>query len=41
MKEVDEAVRVRVYKNGEYKTYAKIGKNGRPEPETVLLYQIE
>ncbi|HHX94174.1 MAG TPA: hypothetical protein GX690_03660 [Tenericutes bacterium] len=35
MKEVDEAVRVRVYKNGEYKTYAKIGKNGRPEPETV------
>ena len=35
IKNVDEAVRVRVYKNGEYLTYAKIGRNGKAEKETV------
>ena len=35
IKNVDEAVRVRVYKNGEYATYAKLAKNGQPEKETV------
>lgn len=32
---VDEAVRIRVYKNGTYTTYAKVSKNGTPEKETV------
>lgn len=35
IKNVDEAVRIRVYKNGEYVTYAKMGKNGQPEKNTV------
>ncbi len=35
MKNVDEAVRIRVYRNGEYITYAKMGSNGEPEPNTV------
>lgn len=35
IKNVDEAVRIRVYKNGEYTTYAKLGKDGTPEKETV------
>ncbi len=35
IKNVDEAVRIRVYKNGVYKTYAKIGKNGKPEKDTL------
>lgn len=35
IKNVDEAVRIRVYKNGEYVTYAKISSNGTAEPETV------
>ena len=37
IKGVDEAVRVRVYKNGEYVTYAKMGANGQPEPNTVAF----
>ena len=37
IKGVDEAVRVRVYKNGEYVTYAKRGANGQPEPNTVAF----
>ncbi len=32
---VDEAVRIRIYKNGEATTYAKMGSNGAPEPNTV------
>ena len=35
IKHVDEAVRVRVYKNGEYVTYAKMSRNGTPEPNTI------
>jgi hypothetical protein len=35
IKNVDEAVRIRVYKNGIYTTYAKLSKSGTPEIETV------
>lgn len=35
VKNVDEAVRIRVYKNGEYETYAKMGANGEAEKETI------
>ena len=35
IKNLDEAVRVRVYKGTDYVTYAKLGKNGQPEKETV------
>lgn len=35
IKNVDEAVRVRVYKNGEPITYAKMGANGKPEKGTT------
>ena len=35
VRSVDDAVRVRVYRNGEAVTYAKIGANGRPEDNTV------
>ena len=37
IKNVDEAVRVRIYKNGEYVTYAKLANNGQPEPHTVAF----
>lgn len=35
IKKVDDAVRIRVYKNGEYNTYAKIAANGKPEANTI------
>ena len=35
LKGVDEAIRVRVYRNGEVATYAKMGKNGQPEKDTI------
>lgn len=35
IKNVGDAVRVRVYKNGEYTTYAKLSKKGVPEKDTV------
>ena len=35
IKGIDEAIRVRVYKNGEYITYAKIAGNGKPEKGTT------
>ena len=35
IKKVDNAVRVRLYKNGRYVTYAKIGADGNPEKETT------
>ena len=35
VKNVDSAVRIRVYKNGVPTTYAKIGANGNPEKETT------
>ena len=37
IKGTDEAVRVRVYKNGEVKTYAKLGADGMPEYGTIPL----
>jgi hypothetical protein len=35
IKSVDEAVRIRVYKNGIYTTYAKLSRSGTSEIETV------
>ena len=35
IKNVDEAVRIRVYKDGQYITYAKKASNGIAEPDTV------
>lgn len=35
IKNVVDAVRIRVYKNGEYTTYAKLGTNGKAEKDTV------
>ena len=35
IKNVDTAVRIRIYRNGEYVTYAKIGMNGEAERDTV------
>ena len=35
IKGVDEAVRIRIYRNGIETTYAKIGKNGQAEPNTI------
>lgn len=41
IKEVDEAIRVRVYKNGVETTYAKIGANGSPEESSVAFLSDE
>ena len=35
IKNVDEAVRIRVYKGSEYVTYAKLSNKGEPEEDTV------
>ena len=37
IKNVDEAVRIRVYKNGNYITYAKASASGNPEKDTVAF----
>lgn len=37
IKDVDEAIRVAVYLNGEKKTYAKLSKDGGPEPNTTAF----
>ena len=34
-KNLDDAIRIRVYRNGEQTTYAKLGKNGNPEANTT------
>lgn len=34
IKNLDEAVRLRIYRNGDYVTYAKIGRNGQAEKNT-------
>lgn len=34
VKGADDAIRVRLYKNGEMTTYAKLGADGKPEDET-------
>lgn len=41
VKRVDEAVRIRVFKNGEEITYAKVSKNGKPEKDTVAFISDE
>lgn len=41
IKDVDEAVRVMVYLNGESTLYAKIGKNGQPERDTIPFLDSE
>lgn len=38
IKNVDTAVRIRIYRNGEYVTYAKLGLNGQPERDTVPFH---
>ena len=35
IRDVDSAVRIRIYKDGEYVTYAKLGPDGEAEPNTV------
>ena len=35
IKNVDEAVRIRIYKGNEYVTYAKLSNTGEPEEDTV------
>lgn len=35
IKNVDDAIRIRVYRNGEFVTYAKLGRNGIAEPQTT------
>lgn len=35
IKNVDEAVRFRIYRNGEYVTYAKLSRYGTPEKDTT------
>lgn len=35
IKDIDKAIRIRIYKNGEPTTFAKIGINGNPEEGTV------
>lgn len=42
IKDVDEAIRVRIYLNGEYKTYAKINETtGEAEQNTTPFYSDE
>lgn len=41
IKNVDEAVRIRIYRNGEYVTYAKLAANGEAEPETIAFQDDE
>lgn len=41
IKNVDEAVRVRIYRNGQYVTYAKLGATGQPEPNTTVFKDDE
>jgi len=37
IKNVDEAIRIRVYKNGNYTTYAKLSNRGNPEKDTTAF----
>lgn len=41
IKNVDEAVRIRIYKNNEQITYAKMGSNGKPEKNTIPFVNDE
>ena len=37
IKDVDSAIRIRIYRNGEYVTYAKKAENGENEPNTTAF----
>ena len=39
IKEIDDAVRIRVYRNGDQITYAKVAKNGANEPDTTAFLE--
>ena len=39
VKNVDKAMRIRVYQNGIETTYAKLADNGKPEPDTTPFYE--
>lgn len=39
IKEIDDAVRIRVYRNGNQITYAKAAKNGANEPDTTAFLE--
>ena len=41
IKKVDEAVRIRIYRNGEFITYAKLDVNGKPEKDTTPFVNDE
>lgn len=41
IKNVDSAVRIRIYRNGEFVTYAKVGMNGVAERDTVSFINDE
>jgi len=41
IKDVDEAVRIWLYHNGEPTLYAKMGKNGQPEKDTIPFFSNE
>lgn len=41
IKNVDSAVRVRIYRDGQFVTYAKIGADGEAEPNTVAFKDEE
>lgn len=41
IKNVDEAVRIRVYKNGNFITYAKLGIDGKAEKDTIPFVSDE
>ncbi len=41
IKNVDEAVRIRVYKDEEFKTYAKVSATGDPEEDTIAFESDE
>lgn len=38
IRDVDRAIRIKVYMNGEPTTYAKLANNGEPEPDTTPFY---
>lgn len=39
IRNVDDAVRIRVYRNGEAQTYAKASRSGAPEPRTIAFLE--
>lgn len=41
IKNVDEAIRIRIYRNGEETTYAKLSPNGQPESNTTPFKEIK